>query len=77
MKIIMRASQEELNSIKAAMDIEKKVRVFRRYQALYLFLSGKTREEACETLHNALFGNRNITIILSETIRNIKKFRNI
>jgi len=44
----MRASQEELNSIKAAMDLEKKVRVFKRYQALYLFLSGKTREEAAE-----------------------------
>jgi putative transposase len=48
MKIIMRASQEELNSIKEAMDLEKKVRVFKRYQALYLFLSGKTREEAAE-----------------------------
>ena len=49
MKMIMRAaSQEELNSIKAAMDLEKKVRVFKRYQALYLFLSGKTREEVAE-----------------------------
>jgi len=46
--MIMKASQEELNSIKAAMDSEKKVRVFKRYQALYLFLSGKTREEAAK-----------------------------
>ena len=48
MKKIMRASQEELNQIKAAMDSEKKVRVFKRYQALYLFLSGKTCEEVAE-----------------------------
>lgn len=41
----MRASQEELFLIKAAMDSEKKVRVFKRYQALYLFLSGKTCKE--------------------------------
>jgi transposase len=41
----MRASQEEINAVKAAMDSEKKVRVFKRYQALYLFLSGKTCEE--------------------------------
>lgn len=44
----MKASQEELNSIKAAMDSEKKVRVFKRYQALYLFLSGKAREEVAK-----------------------------
>lgn len=44
----MRASQEELNLIKAAMDAEKKVRVFKRYQALYLFLSGKTCEETAQ-----------------------------
>jgi putative transposase len=47
-KIIMRASQEELNSIKEAMDSEKKVRFFKRYQALYLFLSEKTREEVAK-----------------------------
>jgi len=41
----MRTSQEEINIVKAAMDSEKKVRVFKRYQALYLFLSGKTCEE--------------------------------
>lgn len=46
--MIMRASQEELDSIKAAMNLEKKIRVFKRYQALYLFLSGKTREEVAE-----------------------------
>ncbi|SHL79942.1 putative transposase [Anaerocolumna jejuensis DSM 15929] len=44
----MRASQEELNLIKKAMDSEKKVRVFKRYQALYLFLSGKTRKEVAQ-----------------------------
>lgn len=41
----MRASQEELNLIQVAMNSENKVRVFKRYQALYLSLSGKTREE--------------------------------
>lgn len=45
MKKFMRTSQEELNLIKAAMDSEKKVRVFKRYQALYLFLSGKSCKE--------------------------------
>ncbi len=30
------------------MDSEKKVRVFKRYQALYLFLSGKTCDEVAE-----------------------------
>ncbi len=44
----MRASQEELNLIKKAMGSEKKVRVFKRYQALYHFLSGKTREEVAQ-----------------------------
>ncbi len=44
----MRASQEELDSIKAAMNLEKKVRVYKRYQALYLFFSGKKREEVAE-----------------------------
>jgi len=44
----MRASQEELNKIKTAMEAEKKVRVFKRYQALYLFLSGKTCEQVAE-----------------------------
>ena len=41
----MRALQEELGCIKSAMNLEKKVRVYKRYQALYLFLTGKTREE--------------------------------
>lgn len=44
----MRASQEELDIIKAAMDSEKKVRVFKRYQALHLFLSGKKRDEVAK-----------------------------
>ena len=38
----IRATQEELDAIKSVMDQEKIVRVFKRYQALYLFLSGKT-----------------------------------
>jgi len=41
----MRASLEELIHIKKAMDSEKNARVFKRYQALYLYLSGKTCEE--------------------------------
>lgn len=45
---MMRASQEELKLIKVAMESEKRVRVFRRYQALHLSLSGKKREEVAE-----------------------------
>jgi transposase len=37
-----RVSAEELTTIKNAMDTEKRARVFKRYQALYLFFSGKT-----------------------------------
>ena len=48
MKMIMRASQEELIKIKKAMDSEKKVRVFKRYQALYHFRTGRTREEVAQ-----------------------------
>lgn len=44
----MRVSQEELNTIKFAMDTEKKARIFKRYQALYLFLSGKSCREVAE-----------------------------
>ena len=44
----MRASQEETNAIKSAMDAEKNIRVFKRYQALYLFLSGKSCREVAE-----------------------------
>ena len=32
------------------MDAEKKIRVFKRYQALYLFLSGRTCREVAETV---------------------------
>lgn len=42
---MLRVTQEELNAIKSAMDAEKKVRVYKRYQALYLFLSGRTAEK--------------------------------
>ncbi len=44
----MRTSQEELTQIKNAMDLEKKARIFKRYQALYLFLSGKTCNEVAD-----------------------------
>ena len=44
----MRASKEELGLVRAAMDTEKKARVFKRYQALYLFLSGKKCIEVAE-----------------------------
>jgi putative transposase len=44
----MRVSEEELKAVKSAMDAEKKARVFKRYQALYLFLSGKTCREVAE-----------------------------
>jgi len=44
----LRVSQEELNTIKFAMDTEKKARIFKRYQALYLFLSGKSCREVAE-----------------------------
>lgn len=43
-----RASQEELNLIKTAMESEKKSRVFKRYQAVYLYLSGKTCQEVAD-----------------------------
>ena len=45
---MMRASEEELKTIKSAMDAEKKARVFKRYQAQYLFLSGKSCREVAE-----------------------------
>jgi len=44
----LRVSQEELSAVKVAMDTEKKARIFRRYQALYLFLSGKSCREVAE-----------------------------
>jgi putative transposase len=58
----MRVSQDKLNAVKSAMDVEKKVRVFKRYQALYLFLSGKTCREVAE-----------IVGITRETVSNINK----
>lgn len=36
----MRVTKKELQKVKSAMDNEKSVRYFKRYQALYLFLSG-------------------------------------
>jgi transposase len=44
----MRVSREELQSVKSAMNNEKEARYFKRYQALYLYLSGKKGDEvAC------------------------------
>lgn len=34
-----------MNILKSAIDLEKKARVFKRYQALHLFFSGKTGKE--------------------------------
>ena len=44
----MRVSQEELNEVKATMDAEKKARVYKRYQSVYLYLSGRTCAEVAE-----------------------------
>lgn len=46
----MRASTEELSAIKIAMEKEKVARVYKRYQALYLFLLGKTCKEISELI---------------------------
>ncbi len=43
-----RATKMELDAVKLAMKKETKVRVYRRYQALYFFLQGKTGKEAAE-----------------------------
>jgi len=58
----IRATQEELDAIKSVMDQEKIVRVFKRYQALYLFLSGKT--------YNAV---ADIISVTSVTVYNVHK----
>lgn len=44
----MRVPQEELDKVKAAMDTQKKVKIFKRFQALYLYLSGKTCKEVAK-----------------------------
>lgn len=44
----MRVSQDELNKVKEAMNAEKKARVYKRYQSLYLYMSGKTCNEVAE-----------------------------
>lgn len=41
----MRVSREELQRIKSAMNNEKEARYFKRYQSLYLYLSGKKCDE--------------------------------
>ena len=59
----MRASLEELIHIKKAMDSEKNARVFKRYQALYFYLSGKTCEETA-----AIVGINKNTVSNTNTI---------
>lgn len=41
----MRVSGEELQKVKTAMNNEKEARYFKRYQSLYLYLSGKKCDE--------------------------------
>lgn len=41
----MRVSREELQKVKSAMNNEKEARYFKRYQSLYLYLSGKKCDE--------------------------------
>lgn len=48
--IKMRVSQEELNKVKAAMNAEKKARVYKRYQSVYLYLSGRTCAEVANII---------------------------
>jgi len=43
-----KVTQAELAAIKLAMDKEKVARVFKRYQALYLYFSGKTCSEIAD-----------------------------
>lgn len=45
-----RVSQEELDLIKVAMDSESKIHIYKRYQVLYLFLSGRTCKETAEIM---------------------------
>lgn len=45
-----RVSQEELDLIKIAMDSEVKIHIYKRYQVLYLFLSGRTCKETAEIM---------------------------
>ena len=53
----MRSTPEELSAIKLAMEKEKLARVYKRYQALYLFLSGRTCKEISD-----LIGITSITV---------------
>jgi len=53
----IRATPEELAAIKFAMEKEQTPRVYKRYQALYLFLSGKTCKEV-----SSLIGLTDITV---------------
>lgn len=44
----IQATPEELQIIREAMSCEKKMRVYKRYQALYLYLSGRKRQEVAD-----------------------------
>jgi transposase len=44
----MRVTPEELEKVKKAMDSEKVTRVYKRFRALYLYLSGTTCEEVAK-----------------------------
>lgn len=46
----IRATTEELSALKLAMDKEKVARVYKRYQALYFFLLGKTCQEISDLI---------------------------
>jgi putative transposase len=44
----IKASPEELYAIEQAMNAEKRTRIYKRYRALYLYLSGKSFEKITE-----------------------------
>jgi len=45
---VIKASPEELQAVKSAMDSERIARVYKRYRALYLYLSGKPYKKIAE-----------------------------
>ncbi len=44
----IKASPEELAAIEEAMNAEKRTRIYKRYRALYLYISGQSFEKATE-----------------------------
>lgn len=57
----MRVSQEELSKVKEAMAAEKEARYFKRYQSVYLYLSGMTCDEVANIVgfHNCTVSDIN------------------